>query len=401
VPQKITTPEPKRAIRRIEIYDTLASGAQWKCTSLVGRMGVWKPKLIEAAFANAAFDPSAWVKALDIVVSVTESHGALLLPLTGITLPNVPFTERLGEPTEAYFRDNWHVRDERRHGLPLMVRRAVFDDLDIISADKINRHPYYQEFLRPHNLRWFAGVRVECGEDLWCLSIQRTIVQGPFSGAEKHRLAKLSDRLSASAALARALGSATAAGALQAFEVSGKAVVLINRHGEVFRANKSAEQLLTGDVRIENRRLIANDLDATTALNRSLRELMWRGIGGLSPPVALPRRGRRPILAYPAKLDNSAANALADCQALLILIDLDQQPRLPETVLRTAFNMTAAEARLAGRLAAGESLEFATEQIGIAKDTGRNQLKGIFMKTGVKRQSELVALLASILARTE
>jgi DNA-binding CsgD family transcriptional regulator len=365
-------------------------------------MGVWKPELIEAAFADAAFDPSAWVKALDVVVSVTESHGALLLPFTGITIPNVPFTERLGESTEAYFRDNWHLRDERHHGLPLMVRRGVFDDLDIVSADKINRHPYYQEFLRPHNLRWFAGVRVACGEDLWCLSIQRTIVQGPFSEAEKREFAKLSDRLSASAALARALGAATAAGALQAFEVSGKAVVLINRHGEAFRVNKSAEVLLHGDVRIERGRLVTVDHGATAALNRSLHELMWQRIsGGLSPPVPLPRRGKRPILAYPVKLDNSAANALADCQALVILIDLDQQPRLPETVLRTAFNMTAAEARLAGRLAAGESLEFATEQIGIAKDTGRNQLKGIFMKTGVKRQSELVAVLASILARKQ
>ncbi len=61
--------------------------------------------------------------------------------------------------------------------------------------------------------------------------------------------------------------------------------------------------------------------------------------------------------------------------------------------------MTTAEARLAARLAAGEPLEFATEQIGIAIGTGRNQLKSIFMKAGVKRQSELVAVLAAILAR--
>ena len=74
---------------------------------------------------------------------------------------------------------------------------------------------------------------------------------------------------------------------------------------------------------------------------------------------------------------------------------------LTEMVLRSTFGMTAAEARLAGRMAAGESLEFATEQIGIAKDTGRNQLKSIFLKVGVKRQSELVAVLASILKRAD
>jgi DNA-binding CsgD family transcriptional regulator len=106
-------------------------------------------------------------------------------------------------------------------------------------------------------------------------------------------------------------------------------------------------------------------------------------------------------LAYPVKLESSAANVLADCQAMVILIDLDQPKRLPETVLRSTFQMTTAEARLAARLAAGESLENATDRIGIAMGTGRNQLKNIFIKAGVQRQSELVAMLAAILARTD
>jgi DNA-binding CsgD family transcriptional regulator len=365
-------------------------------------MAIWNSELIETAFADAALDSSLWVKALDIVVSLTESHGALLLPITGKAIPNVPFTERLGESIEAYFRDNWHLRDERDKGLPKMLRHGVFDDLDIVDVDKIERHPYYQEFLRPHDLQGFAGVRVACGEDLWCLSIQRTISQGHFSTTEKRRLAQLSDRLSASAVLARALGTAATEGALQAFEASGKAVVLINRRGEVFRVNSAAEQLLKGDVRIERKRIVANDTDATAALDKSLHALMWQRIGGgLSVPVPLPRRGKRPILAYPIKLANLAANAFADCQALIILIDLDQQAHLPEMVLRSTFGMTVAEARLAARMGAGESLEFATEQIGIAKDTGRNQLKNIFLKAGVKRQSELVAVLTPILKRAD
>lgn len=361
-------------------------------------MGSWKLDLIERAFAEAALDSTLWVKALDVVATITESKGAGLFPAAGDGLPNVPYSEPISAPMEDYFKNGWHSRDERQRGVGIMMRRGVYDDLDVSNFDQIKRHPYYQEFLASHGLRWFAGIRVATDEDLWCLAIQRTIDQGPFSEAEKHQFAALSDRLSASAALARALGSATAAGALQAFEISGKAVVLINRLGEAYRLNKSAEQLLRGDVRVEKRRLVSNDLGATTALNRALHELMWQHIGGgLSQPIPLPRRGKRPILAYPIKLANLAANALADCQALVILIDLDKQPHTSETALRTAFNMTAAEARLAGRLAAGESLEFATEQIGISKETGRNQLKGIFLKAGVKRQSELVAVLSSFL----
>jgi DNA-binding CsgD family transcriptional regulator len=67
-----------------------------------------------------------------------------------------------------------------------------------------------------------------------------------------------------------------------------------------------------------------------------------------------------------------------------------------ESSLRAAFQLTSAEARLAARLAAGAPLEGIAEQIGIAKETDRNQLKSIFSKIGVHRQAELIAVLASL-----
>src|SRR5260370_18168993 len=262
-------------------------------------MGVWKPELIDKAFADAALDPSLWVKALDIVTSLTGSQGAILVPAEGEGLRNIHLSELMVGAIESYFRDGWHLRDERTLGIDTMMRHGVVDDLDISSFDRIKQHPYYQEFLAPQGLRWFAGIRVASGEDVWCLSIQRTINQGPFSEAEKRQFAKLSERLSASAALARALGAATAAGALQAFEVSGKAAVLINRHGEAFRINKSAEKLLHGDVRIERRRLVASDPGAKAALNRSLHALMWqRANGGVSGPPPFPDTPERHTFSF-------------------------------------------------------------------------------------------------------
>jgi DNA-binding CsgD family transcriptional regulator len=38
---------------------------------------------IEEAFAEAALDPLLWVKALTRVATVTNSYGAILLPVTG------------------------------------------------------------------------------------------------------------------------------------------------------------------------------------------------------------------------------------------------------------------------------------------------------------------------------
>lgn len=63
---------------------------------------------------------------------------------------------------------------------------------------------YYQDFLGRHGLRWFAGVKVGEGEDVWALTLQRTVAQGPFSPDELVRLAGLSRNLAGAAALARA-----------------------------------------------------------------------------------------------------------------------------------------------------------------------------------------------------
>jgi DNA-binding CsgD family transcriptional regulator len=357
----------------------------------------WNFEPAEQDFAEAGLDPARWVKALTSMASATGSYGAVMLPLAGDALPNVPFTENISGAMEAYFRDGWHAQDERMRTVPTLTQRGVADDFDGHSADEIARHPYYQEFLAAYRLQWYAGVKVACGDDLWAVALQRTIDQGPFSSGEKQELARLSNRLSTGAAIARALSVSAASGALEAFEMSGTAVVLLNRHGHVFKANQSAERLLVDDVQIIKGELTAKDAQATTALSRAIHTLLWRRTGGLSAPVALPRASRRPLLAYPARLSTSTANALADCQAMVILVDPDTRQRTPEMTLRSTFRLTETEARLASQLAFGNSLEGVADQLGIAKETARSHLKSIFAKTGVHRQAELVAVLAKLL----
>jgi DNA-binding CsgD family transcriptional regulator len=175
------------------------------------------------------------------------------------------------------------------------------------------------------------------------------------------------------------------------------AAVLIDRHGQVIRPNQSAEQLLRGDVRIRDGRIVTADSAATAAFDCALHKLIFgRAEPGLAEVMKLPRRGQRPLLAYPGRIPAIAANPLSDCQAIVVLVDPDMR-KVPQTgALRTAFELTWAEARLAALLGAGDSLDNICERLQIAKETGRNQLKSIFAKTGAHRQSELVAMLAAI-----
>lgn len=354
-------------------------------------------RLIEAKFIEAATDPSQWIKALDVVTSVTDSFGAVLIPVTGGMMSALPHTESLSGSFEAFIKDGWHTRDERNRGVAIMKQRGIVDDLDIFSPEAITRHPYYQEFLAPHRLRWFGGIAIDCGSDLWCLSIQRTIEQGPFSEAEKGRMACLSKRLSGVAAIASMIGGSVASTALEAFDVSGRGAALVNRSRRIFRLNRVAEEILKGDVRIIKGRLVAEDAAAAACFDRAISNLVNDDRPAMRSPVAFARGGRSPLLAYPTKLPSMTLNALADCQVMVIFVDTELLPRPATTALQTVFSLSPAEARLATQLAAGEALEKVADKLGIAKATSRTQLKSVFAKTGCHRQSELVAMLSTFL----
>jgi len=362
----------------------------------------WDLSVIEQAFAGAAVDGSSWNGALEIAVEQTGSYGAILLNTNGKLLPGSPMTERMKPSAECYFRDEWYLRDERFRGISIMMRNGVCDDLEIMDSDVIKRHPYYQEFLAPFGLRSFAGVRMATDRDTWCLSLQRGITDDLYSRDEKRKLAKLSESLSSAATVAQALGFAATDAAMEAFEVSGTGILLLNWRGEIARVNRAAERMLGHGVRIAGRRLVTTDTAATDQLDRALHRLLWLpSQAALSPPMALTRQDRLPLLAYPLKLASLTVNPFAEAKALVVLVDPTTRPRPPEATLRDVFGLTAAEARLAARLAAGEALEAIADDLNITKETARFHLKHVFAKTGVRRQAELVAVFARLLSRPE
>ena len=55
----------------------------------------------------------------------------------------------MGELLEAYFRDGWHLRDERNRGASLMKKTGVVDDLNIHTLEEINHTLTIRNFWRP------------------------------------------------------------------------------------------------------------------------------------------------------------------------------------------------------------------------------------------------------------
>ncbi|MBS0474222.1 MAG: helix-turn-helix transcriptional regulator [Proteobacteria bacterium] len=174
----------------------------------------------------------------------------------------------------------------------------------------------------------------------------------------------------------------------------GLALIVLDRNRRIVSSNALADRILAEDegLRRRSEELVASD--------QTQQRLIGDLLAGRAPPTPLPRfRIDRPqhgdLVVTARALDLSAIHSGAGALALFIARPGPEASADPQA-LRDLLGLTAAEARLAAMLAHGHTLVEAARRLGIAHNTAKVQLRAVFAKTGVHRQSQLVALLASL-----
>jgi DNA-binding CsgD family transcriptional regulator len=95
-------------------------------------------------------------------------------------------------------------------------------------------------------------------------------------------------------------------------------------------------------------------------------------------------------------IKRQARDIFSGATFLLIVTPL-ASPRAPSSeVLNGLFDLSPTEARTAQGLVEGKSIDEVAVANGLSRETIRTQLKSVLSKTGMRRQSELVGLLAGI-----
>jgi DNA-binding CsgD family transcriptional regulator len=112
--------------------------------------------------------------------------------------------------------------------------------------------------------------------------------------------------------------------------------------------------------------------------------------GGL---VVVSRRVHPPLQVQISPIRNSALPTSRAAVAVAFITDPLRTQRPTREILRIVFGLTPAECRLALLLSDGKSPREICNALGVGENTVRSQIKSIFSKTGVNRQSELVRLL--------
>lgn len=179
--------------------------------------------------------------------------------------------------------------------------------------------------------------------------------------------------------------------------------VAITASGRVAAVNASGQAVLSGGLGVADpgsplRFLDPHNLEAFEQALRHAR------VTGEQAVLKLERGGDdSPCFGYVAPVrslgDVAYLSGLAfdDAQAgfALLFPAVEETGRLWGSISRN-FGLTPAELRLAERLRDGQTLKEAADDLDISINTVRNQLRAVFDKMGLKRQSELIRALTEL-----
>ena len=274
---------------------------------------------------------------------------------------------------------------------------AFFVEQDFWSEDQIKIDPIYRDFFHPRGLGWSAGtgLQVPTGDSI-VFSVERSLERGPIEPEHVAMLNSLRPHLARSALVSARLGLQRARGATEALSGLRLPALLLTEGGMVVEANEWMAPL-GGEVRFgAGNRLALSDKAAQQMLTDALKTIDTApGLGRCTFPLR-DELGRATQVLHLIPIKRSAHDIFGQSFALLMITTVSSERAPSLNLMRSLFDLTAAEARVAQGIAAGKTLEDLAQAGGVSINTVRNQLRRVLEKTGCARQAELAALLSSV-----
>ena len=352
---------------------------------------------IEQGIYEAAIIPDQWPEVLSDIARATEARGGVLFSVTDATSS---WTSSAGvrDLMSEFVTSGWVAKNPRmeigfRRELHLQPRFVVeadfFDDRDLSEME------IYRDFYLPIGLGHSAGTVASLPHgDMLCFSFERDYDRGPFSDAERRSLDGIRPHLMRASMLTARLGMERVRTAVETLAQLGFAAAAVALDGRTLVTNDAFDQPEHPWTTRGRDRIALNDAAGNEMLQRALSVVATtRTVRSI--PI---RSGLNPTrhVVHVVPVRRSARDIFTDAGAILIFTGVRSEVGDP-AVLQLLFDLTNAEALLARRIAAGQSLEAVAAETGRSIATVRNQLSAVLTKTGCSRQAELSAVLNGLL----
>jgi DNA-binding CsgD family transcriptional regulator len=358
----------------------------------------------------AAIDETRWPEALKELSDLTGSQAATFWVLDGSEQPRLPTFSYINlDPAfvQDYLDHVTHLDPTVQYLVAHPNQPIVHDGLVITEREK-DRHPYYDWHGRYSDTRFRLVGQVCPAPAVHAgVALHRTRKAGRYESQDIERFAVLYRHLEQALAIGFRLGSLGAMHqcTTELLDRHPAAVLLLDEHKRIVYTNGNAETLRSNGDGI---RLSADGLELP---RRQDNDRLQRLIASALAPIAssgdspggvlrvLRPSGKRPytLVVAPLSRHYPALSTLRPAVCVMISDPECQRP-VPSYILKAAFGLTEAEARLAALLATGEDLRAAAEKLDITYGTARARLVQIFQKTETRRQGELIKLVLTTLA---
>lgn len=362
---------------------------------------------------EAALEPQLWCDAfMDMLKIVDAQVGHLFLThrsertIISSILWGPGYDKEIMGEVDAKYMSYYGAIDPRRVlteklgvGEWVVCHRQINDDF-------VRRSEFYNDFLIPTaGMRYLIGARLcDMEEHSVFIGISRAVGQRPFGDGEVRRIKRVQTHLARAARLSfksQALQMQLDSG-LRTLDALDFPVLIVDQSGMVRFANSAAEDLLRqpgGTLAMRRGRLVHAVSHGQTQLEALIRGAVTGARGG---GMWLTTGGDHPggyLLVVPLSPRSRLGAPWQIPLALVFVSNPIDRGALPAHLLRTLFDLTPAEVRLAEALVQGESPGEYSARAGISLNTVRTQLRSVFEKTQTHRQAELVKLLTSFPTR--
>jgi DNA-binding CsgD family transcriptional regulator len=273
------------------------------------------------------------------------------------------------------------------------IGRGVVAEQMLPRSDFV-RTEYYNDFARKNGMESAVGVTIIRDRGVsFMLSTATSRADPDANMAEAERLTRLAPHLRRAfkyysrAPHDRAVTDLAAT----AFSVLDIGLVMLGDDGRVRTMTPAASRMMEEGVGLSV--TLTGKLRASKAsVDEVITMMTDRTLEGPHVDDVVATGSRGPVRLTFIRVGKDKAAAFFEGPTVLVLIDPGHPPLSNVQAVGSTFDLTAAEHRIFAGIAAGKTLREIAEKAGISYETARVQLRGVFAKTGVNRQAELVRL---------
>jgi DNA-binding CsgD family transcriptional regulator len=370
---------------------------------MIGERGTILKEVMDARLSDqiyeCSFVPESWPRVLGELAALAGARAGFLFISKNDIHHWTSSTDAGVEALEPLVKSGWVARCERFKRVRAARHSGFVTEPDLYAPEEFRNDPFYRDILYPRGLGWATGTAIELPTgDTFTISLERDYVRGPVEPSQIQTLDELRPHIARSALMCARLQLERARAANATLAALGLAALVVDESGKVLDANPLIEGL-QGYIRWRA-------FDRVSLCDKAADQLLREAIAGVD------HGGEGKVRSFPVRSNDateamvmhvipirlSARDIFERCVAALILTPVTLPEAPPVELVRSLFDLTPTEARVARGLACGKTVGDIAVDCGVSENTIRTHVRGVLQKTGRSRQAEVVALLTGVYA---